>query len=132
MILALILVPAAAGVLAFLIRRRDDWRRALLVVTAAVHAALVIGAWALRPGAAPSSWLCLDDLGLLFLAITSALFLAASVYAVGYFRREGRRSRADFEEGFLFIDAPEATFTGCLLLFLSAGSGISWALYPSK
>jgi hydrogenase-4 component F len=55
---------------------------------------------------------------LLFLSITSLLFLAASVYAVGYLRREGRDSRADIEEGFLFSNGPEANFTGCLLVFL--------------
>ena len=48
------------------------------------------------------------------------LFLAAAVYAVGYLRRESRGAHRDFEEGLLFANAPEATFTGCLLLFLAA------------
>jgi len=30
------------------------------------------------------------------------------------------KERRDFEEGFLFANAPEATFTGCLLLFLAS------------
>jgi hydrogenase-4 component F len=54
------------------------------------------------------------------LTITSALFLPCAVYAIGYLRREGRGARRDFDEGLLFDNAPEATFTACLLLFLSA------------
>ena len=50
--------------------------------------------------------------GLLFLSITSVLFLAAAVYAVGYLRRERRAAHRDFEEGLLFTNAPEAIFTG--------------------
>jgi hydrogenase-4 component F len=53
------------------------------------------------------------------LAIRSVLFLAASVYAVGYLARERREDHRDFEEGLLFSNAPEAVFTGCLLMFLS-------------
>ena len=47
-------------------------------------------------------WLGLDDARLLFLSITSVLFLAAAVYAVGYLRREAPRANTDFEEGGLF------------------------------
>ena len=65
-------------------------------------------------------WLALDGPGLLFLSITSVLFLAAALYSVAALRREPRGERADFEEGFLFDNAPEATFTACLLLFLAA------------
>ena len=84
------------------------------------HAALTATTWAVQPAAALDGWLRLDGLGLLFLSITSALFLAAAVYGVGYLQRERRGARQDFEEGLLFANAPEATFTGCLLLFLAA------------
>ncbi len=57
---------------------------------------------------------------MLFLGTTSALFLAIAVYAIGYLNREGQGRRADIEEGFLFPNAPEATFIGCLLLFLAS------------
>ena len=50
----------------------------------------------------------------------SALFLAATIYGLGYLSREKQASEQDFEEGFLFTNAPEAIFTGCLLLFLAA------------
>ena len=37
---------------------------------------------------------------------------------VGYFQREDWGSRQDFQEGSLFTNARERTFTCCLLLFL--------------
>ena len=61
----------------------------------------------------------MDATSLLFLSITSTLFLCASVYAVAFLAREQRGKKTDFEEGFLFENAREATFTGCLLLFLA-------------
>ena len=119
MILALILVPAVAGLLAFVIRA-DGPRRALLVAATLAHAAMtaraVLGAVAVA--AVPEGWLALDPVGLLFLGITSALFLAASVYGVGYLAREARQPHREME-GSLVVNAPEAVFTGCFLFFLS-------------
>ena len=119
MILALLLLPALAAMAAFFIRP-DAPRRVLLVLTAVAQAALTAVTWAVQPAAALDGWLRLDGLGQLFLSITSALFLAAAVYSAGYLRRERRGARQDFEEGLLFANAPEATFTSCLLLFLAA------------
>jgi hydrogenase-4 component F len=119
MVLLLILIPALAGGLAFCIRA-DKVRRALLVATAVAHAALTIIAWFWKPAPALGGWLMLDGLGLLFLSITSALFLPVAVYAVNYLRRERHEGIKDMEEGFLFDNAPEATFTACLLFFLTA------------
>ena len=65
-------------------------------------------------------WLALDAAGLLFLSITSGLFLMVSWYVVGYLGQEANRRATDPEEGFLFDNAPEAVFIGCLLLFLAA------------
>lgn len=121
MIAALVLLPAAAGAAAFLIRV-DSIRRALLVATALAHALLTLLAVLGRLPAPSSGWLLLDAPARLFLGITSALFLAAAFYALGYLRRESPGKRADFEEGVLFSNAPEAVFTGCLLLFLSTMS----------
>ena len=118
-VLLLILVPAVAGCLAFFIRA-DRARRALLVATAAAHTGLTVSAWVCRPSPTLGGWFALDGLGLLFLSITSVLFLVVSVYAVSYLRRESHGSIQDAEEGFLFDNAPEATFTACLLLFLAA------------
>ena len=74
-----------------------------------------------RPPTALGGWLALDALGACCSWRSRALlFLAAAVYAVGYLARERPRRAADVEEGFLFANAPEAVFTGCLLLFLAA------------
>ena len=118
MILALVIVPALAGIGAFFVRA-DGIRRGLLLVAALAHAGMTASAWIAKPVPALGGWLALDPIGLLFLSITSALFLAAAVYALGYLPREKRAAKAEFEEGFL-SNAPEATFTGCLLLFLAA------------
>lgn len=122
--LALFMVPAVAGLLAFALRSNLALRL-LLVATAVVHAALTAASWVYPAAPAWGGWLQLDDLGRLFLSITSALFLAASIYAVGYLRREAPGRQTDMEEGFLFMNAPEATFVGCLLMFLSTMTIVS-------
>jgi hydrogenase-4 component F len=116
---ALLLVPAVAGVGAFFMRD-EARRRGLLVLAALLHAAIVAATWVAPPAAAAGGWLRLDRLGQLFLSVTSVLFLAAAFYAVGYLQREHRTTHRDFEEGLLFTNAPEATFTACLLFFLAA------------
>lgn len=118
MIAALLLVPLGASALAFFLRN-DRARRWLLVLTAATHAALVTATWVRDPAPAWGGWLQLDPLGRLVLSITSLLFLTSAVYGVGYLAGEGRGARRDFEEGLYFDNAPEATFTACLLLFLT-------------
>lgn len=124
MILTLILLPMLAGAAAFFLRC-DSLRRGLLVLTAIAHAVLVGFSWVGLPAPALGGWLLLDAPGLLFLSITSVLFLAAASYAIGYLRKENWGSRQDFEEGFLFTNAREAVFTGCLLLFLSTMTLVS-------
>ena len=120
MLLAFILLPAAAAAVSLLIR--GDKRAG--------------GSWS-RDGRCTRGWLsgvldgrplpvgaalALDAAGLLFLGVTSVLFLAVSTYAVGYLARETGATRTDVEEGFLFDNSPEALFTACLLAFLSAMS----------
>ena len=119
MILALLLLPAIAGALAYVLRL-DGPRRMLLVSAAVGHAALTGATWMYDPEPALGGWLGLDALGQLILSVTSGLFLACAVYAAGYLRREEHGARTDLGEGFLFDNAPEATFTACLLLFLAA------------
>ncbi|MBI4568638.1 MAG: NADH dehydrogenase FAD-containing subunit [Planctomycetes bacterium] len=118
MLLTLILLPAVAGAAAFIIPR-DRARRALLIAAALAHLGLTVAA-GIWPPAPVSGWLALDGLGYLFLCITSGLFLCAAVYAAGYLSREEPHPRQDFfEGGQWFHNAPEAVFTGNLLLFLS-------------
>lgn len=117
MIPALILLPIVAGLVAFRLRAAAP-RRALLIVTAVCHAILTAFAWVHDPAPVWDGRLLLDAPGLLFLSITSTLFLVVSVYTLGYFQREDWGRRQDFQEGFLFTNAREPTFTCCLLLFL--------------
>jgi hydrogenase-4 component F len=119
MILLLILIPALAGVAAFFIAS-DSLRRGLLVSTAIVQFSISAGTWLAKPAPVLGGWLNEDALGRLFLTLTSLLFLASSFYAVAYLREERGQSHSDSEEGFLFSNAREASFTGCLLLFLAS------------
>jgi len=102
-LLALIVIPAAAGGLAFAVRS-DVIRRILVVGTAVSHSALTLSFW-MRPEivSAPidrERWLQLDPTGLLFLSIVSLLFLLTSFYTVGYLKREHSDAHQDIEEGF--------------------------------
>lgn len=119
MIFLLVLIPTVAGAAAFLIAS-DSVRRKLLVFTGIVQAVLSLATWLVPPSPAMGGWLAEDAIGRLFLTLISLLFLAASIYAVAYLRQENRDARTDFEEGFLFSNAREVSFTGCLLLFLAA------------
>jgi len=129
LLLALLVIPAVAGVAAFV--PQPLWeRRALLIGTAVAHAVLVGLVWLLadRPLAGASGlglavlaagWLELDTLGLYFLSIVSVLFLASSCYALGYLQMESEHAEhRDLNAGYLFTNEPEAVFIGCLLLFL--------------
>jgi hydrogenase-4 component F len=119
MILALILIPTLAGLLAFVVRPHRP-RRLLLVGAALAHLGLTAAAWVEAPAPLLYGWLALDATGLLFLTIASVLFVAAAIYAVGYLGRETPGKRRDFSEAFFFVNEPEAVFTGCLLLFLAS------------
>jgi hydrogenase-4 component F len=121
MIPAILLVPLLAGGAAFFLRS-DGLRRGLLLVAASAHAGLTLVAWHMPPRSQYGGWMALEAPEKLFLSVTSALFLITAIYAVGYLGREGHAKRADIEEGFLFPNAPEATFVGCLLIFLSTMS----------
>lgn len=117
---ALVLIPVLCGTAEFLVR--DVRLGRLILITAAVsHAALAASAWILSPPGIFGGWLALDSLGLLFLSITSLLFLAASFYGLNYLKHAPVSGKTEDEEGeFFFLNAPEARFNGCLLLFLAA------------
>jgi hydrogenase-4 component F len=119
MILLLISIPALTGAAAFFIGS-DPLRRGLLVSVAIVQFALSTVTWIVPPAPALGGWLAEDALSRLFLTLTSLLFLASSLYAVAYLSAERDQPHSDVEEGFLFSNAREANFTGCLLLFLAA------------
>jgi len=119
MIALLVVIPAAAGIVAFWIKT-DRLRRILLVGAAMSQTTLSLLTWRVPPVPVLGGWLAEDALGRLIETLTSVLFLAASFYAVAYLAEECSQPHSDFEEGFLFGNAREATFTGCLLLFLAA------------
>ncbi len=118
MIPLLILLPLVSAVAAVLIRP-DRPRRALLVATAVAHAVLTAWCWMAPPEFAPEAWLGLDAAGRLFLGIASLLFLAVSVYAVQSLGHEAHGRQTEEDTGAMFVNAPEAVFTACLLVFLS-------------
>ena len=105
LILALVLTPTFAGIAAFAVRA-DPFRRALLVLTAVAHIGMTTASWLVHPSPVFNGSLALDALGLLFLSITTTLFLAAAIYGVGYLSREKRAPEQDIEDSFLFTNAP--------------------------
>ncbi len=119
MIWALLLTPTIAGLLAMALR--PNWpRRGLLLAAAAAHTALVVACWVKSPAPAVNGWMAVDAAALLFLSITSVLFLGAAVYAIGYLANErGPGKHLHDDEEVPFVNFPEAIFTGCLLLFLA-------------
>ena len=119
MIAALILVPTLAAAAAFLIRS-DVLRRRLLLFTAVAHTAMSLETWIRPPSPIMGGWLAEDELGRLFLTVTSVLFLASAVYGSAYLAQESDQGRVDFEEEFIFSNVREASFTACLLFFLAA------------
>ena len=120
LLLGILSLPFAGGLLSFAsLGVKQRW---LLLLVACGHAAMVFGTLFHRPGPILGGWIEGDAIGLLFLAITSVMFLVVSVYAVGYLQREVSSPRTDWVEGALFSNAPERTFVGCLLFFLGAMS----------
>ena len=119
MIWTLLLIPAVAGLVAFVLR--PNWpRRALILLAAAGHAAMVADCWVHQPTPVAAGWMAIDAASLLFLSITSVLFLATALYAVGFLAREARteKNHGDVDE-VPFVNFPEAVFAGCVLLFLA-------------
>jgi len=123
MLFALFLLPLAAGGISFFLTD-DVPRRCLLVGTAAAHLVLSALCW-VTPPEAFQDMLALDEAGQLILTLTSILFLAASVYAVGYFEREGEHPHIEYRRHLQFHNAPEAVFTACMLLFLASTSMVA-------
>jgi len=116
MLMALILIPLAAG-LAALFWPENFTRRALLLATAGLHLLLVGLTWAFGSGSYLEGWIELDASGKLFLTLASLLFFLVAIYCEGYLRRE----HSVAVPGVRRHDArAEQTFTGCLLLLLAS------------
>jgi hydrogenase-4 component F len=123
MILALFIIPITAAALSLCIRT-DRLRRYVLVGAAGAHTVIASLTWLYQPAPILNGWFELDAAGRLFLTITSVLFLAAAFYAAGYLKGEKKGKQEFIEEGdhtgspLLFVNAPEAIFTACILCFL--------------
>ncbi len=118
MIWALLGIPLSAALLSLLLRA-EGLRRGVLVGAAVCHTAIVAASWVHPASPILGGWFAIDPVAQLFLSITSVLFLAASFYAVGYLRAEPRGKTKDFIKEEFFVNAPEAIFIGCLLMFLT-------------
>jgi hydrogenase-4 component F len=122
MIISIVLIPFCLGLLAL----ATPWkkvRRGLLITGAVSHSLMTaLIALSSRASTPSGAWIGLDAAGLLFASITSILFLAVSVYTVGYLARDSEGKVRDSVEGFLFSNEPEAMFIACLLLFLASMS----------
>jgi len=119
MLWLLVAVPATAALLAFALPW--NWpRRSLLLAAAACHAGVTAAAFRQPPQPVLYGWIALDAASLLFLGITSGIFLVAALYAVGYLGREGHLVPQQPGDEVPFVNFPEAVFTGCLLLFLAS------------
>jgi len=112
MVWILTALPALAGLAALAVGSHRQ-RRVLLLAAAASHLGLAAGSCLLGPFPV-SRWLGLDGASLLFLVITSGLFMAASLSAVHSLRRE------EGDPGRGGAGTSERVFTGCLLLFLAS------------
>lgn len=99
-LLLLVLVPALAAALAYLVPSMRV-RLGILVGTAALHLGEVLRLWAGPVAPELSGWLAIDSLGLLVLSLVSVLFLVIAVYAVGFLRAEPPRGGRVFVSGLL-------------------------------
>ncbi|QLA21155.1 proton-conducting transporter membrane subunit [Desulfolutivibrio sulfoxidireducens] len=115
----LVILPFVLGGAVFFIRSCPV-RRGLLLTGAGAHLILSVAAVFGHPAPLFGGLLCLDALGGLFLLLTSVLFAAASVYALGYLAREDPDERRDFQEGAFFSNAPQTVFIACLFFFLGS------------
>lgn len=108
MILSAIIVLPVIGALIAAVLPSDRLRPWILPATAIPHLGLVFYALAQRPPASASGMIGLDALGALILLVVSLIFVANSLYALGYFRCHDSWSNR--------------IFIVCLLLFLAAMS----------
>jgi hydrogenase-4 component F len=120
-LLLLIFLPFAVGALSYFISS-NGVRRALWFLVALGHLALssavVLFGETLNLN---NSWVGLDPLSLIFLPITSLLFLGSTIYGISSFRGHASHGERESSSPVTMLKTrPEAVFTGCMLLFLSS------------
>jgi hydrogenase-4 component F len=97
------IAPMLTGIIAFFLSPTAG--RLLLVLIGAVHLALSVMLWALRPEALFPAYFAVTPEGLLSLLVISLLFFLIAIYTTAYLKSAAIRS--------------ENIFTGSMLLFLS-------------
>ncbi|MBI5630697.1 MAG: hydrogenase [Elusimicrobia bacterium] len=103
--LLLVGIPVLIGLAALAISS-DERRPWILPFGFTVHAAAVSACWKSLPPAAASGWFYIDQLDLVVLSLSSALFVICSIYCLEYLRlRKDRHNRL---------------FTACLSFILAA------------
>lgn len=112
----LIIIPFFLGLVCF-ISRNDFFRRVLIILGAGIHFSLTCLAWVNKASAFSGEWFAFDSISILFLTITSVLFLGAAVYCIQYLSDESRQHK-DGENKYKYF-SNETIFSGCFLLFLS-------------
>jgi len=118
MLVALLFIPLVAGLL-MLIMPANVWRRALLAATAVTHLALVATCLLYSPAPALNGILDPDVLGLMFLTLSSLLFLVVTLYTVGYLQDESSSPRPSPCGDKTVTNLPEQRFCACLCFFLA-------------
>ena len=106
MIGLLITIPSFLGLVTFFIRRRWISQTSLLAAAGA-HCALTLSSWFFPSLRTFNRWLYLDEIGILFLSITSLLFLCCAIYGIAYLKHETQSPRK------------AAVTISCLLFFLA-------------
>lgn len=120
MIELLLLIPVVSGIVAFFIRGRKALL-GLLLSAAVAHSFTTAVAWWKNPTPILGGWLAVDKVGLLFLTITSFLFLMVAIYEIGYLKEVSIGVEEKSEGTRELSHSPsESIFIGCQLLFLGA------------
>ena len=120
MLWSLVLVPFSIGAVCYVISS-DRLRRSLWFLAAAMHLLLSFllacqGEYEMQGG-----WLAFDAVSRLFLPLTSLLFAAATLYAIGSFENDRAAAPAPSGSGNSIPRLrPESVFTGCMLIFLAS------------
>jgi len=112
LLLACILVPAAAGAVAWWMPSARG-RRLLLLAVATAHVGFTAALWWVQDRPAPEGWLSVDALGLIVLTVVSAVFLAVALDSVRFLQGAGAQGAR--------------VFISCLLEFLGAASLVALA-----
>ncbi|MBN2715255.1 MAG: NADH dehydrogenase FAD-containing subunit [Deltaproteobacteria bacterium] len=124
MLWSLVLVPFVAGLVSYVIVS-DRIRRSVWFIAMAFH--LFISFFLSFDGgeagmSLQGGWLTLDALSRIFMPLTSLLFAAATLYAIGAFENEHGRKSDPGKAASAKVRrlSPESVFTGCILVFLAS------------